>query len=89
MYLNGEGITSRGPRGERIRDDSFYIIFNAHHEDLDFVLPDALGETHFHKVFGTQQGFTDEETIVATGTTIPVVARSMIVLIRLDCPVPL
>ena len=34
VFLNGKAIPSRGPRGERIVDDSFYVIFNAHHEPL-------------------------------------------------------
>ena len=27
------------PRGEPIVDDSFLLLFNAHHEDVDFLLP--------------------------------------------------
>jgi isoamylase len=38
-FLDGEAIASRGPRGERIRDDSFYVLFNAHHEPLHLTLP--------------------------------------------------
>jgi isoamylase len=34
VFLNGEAIASRGPQGDRIRDDSFYVLFNAHHEPL-------------------------------------------------------
>src|SRR5688500_9219890 len=30
VFLNGRGIRSRGPKGEVLTDDSFYIIFNAH-----------------------------------------------------------
>jgi glycogen operon protein len=39
VFLNGKGIASRGMHGERIVDDSFYILFNAHHEPVTFVLP--------------------------------------------------
>jgi isoamylase len=39
VFLNGKAIQSRGPRGERIADDSFYVIFNAHHEPIVFTLP--------------------------------------------------
>jgi isoamylase len=39
MFLNGEEISTRGPRGERIIDDSFLLLFNAHHETLTFTLP--------------------------------------------------
>jgi isoamylase len=39
MFLNGETIMSRGPRGETIDDDSFVVLFNAHFEDRQFRLP--------------------------------------------------
>jgi hypothetical protein len=32
---------SRTVRGQRVRDDSFLMLFNAHHEDLTFTLPDS------------------------------------------------
>ncbi|MFL5896037.1 MAG: glycogen debranching enzyme, partial [Thermoleophilaceae bacterium] len=39
MFLNGEEIAAPGPRGERVRDDSFLVLFNAHHEDVMCMLP--------------------------------------------------
>ncbi len=39
VFLNGDAIPSRDERGQRIVDDSFYLLFNAHHEPLDFTLP--------------------------------------------------
>jgi glycogen operon protein len=39
IFLNGEGIQSPDSRGERVVDDSFYVLFNAHHEALQFTLP--------------------------------------------------
>jgi len=46
VFLNGDALQFVGPRGEHITDDSFYAIFNASSETLDFVLPDAsYGET--------------------------------------------
>jgi glycogen operon protein len=39
MFLNGEAIAPRGPHGEHVVDDSFLLLFNAHHEDRTFTLP--------------------------------------------------
>ena len=39
VFLNGGAIPTTDERGERVVDDSFYIMFNAHHEALDFRLP--------------------------------------------------
>ena len=39
VFLNGHGIKGRDPMGRKIIDNSFYIIFNAHHGSLSFTLP--------------------------------------------------
>ncbi|GAB3147933.1 glycogen debranching protein GlgX [Microbispora hainanensis] len=39
VYVNGEAISEPGPRGERIRDETFLLLINAHHENLTFALP--------------------------------------------------
>jgi glycogen operon protein len=39
MYLSGEGIRTRGPRGERIRDESFLLLLHAGADDVTFRLP--------------------------------------------------
>ena len=39
VLLNGASIQRVGERGERVKDDSFYVIFNAHHEPLQFTVP--------------------------------------------------
>ncbi len=42
VYLNGEGLAGRDKYGRLILDDDFYVIFNAHYEELDFHLPKRL-----------------------------------------------
>ncbi|WP_404816637.1 glycogen debranching protein GlgX [Streptomyces thermolineatus] len=39
VFLNGHAISEPGPRGEKITDDSFLLMFNAHHEPMRFVVP--------------------------------------------------
>jgi isoamylase len=39
MFLNGEEIITPGPRGERITDDSFLLLFNPTAEDHVFTVP--------------------------------------------------
>jgi isoamylase len=39
VYLNGEGLTEIDARGRRLVDGNFLLLFNAHHEDLEFTLP--------------------------------------------------
>ncbi|MFH8344101.1 glycogen debranching protein GlgX [Streptomyces sp. NPDC018045] len=39
VFLNGSAITEPGSRGERITDDSFLLMFNAHAGDREFTVP--------------------------------------------------
>jgi glycogen operon protein len=43
VFLNGDAISEPGPRGERIQDDSFLLMFNAYHEPLEFEVPVGQG----------------------------------------------
>jgi len=43
VFLNGNGIPSKDALGQKITDDSFYLMFNAFHEAMGFILP-TLGE---------------------------------------------
>jgi hypothetical protein len=40
VFLNGLAIPVHNERGEPVTDDSFYLMFNAHHEPLEFTLPE-------------------------------------------------
>jgi len=39
VFLNGGAIARPGEHGERVKDDNFYVVFNAHHEAVPFKLP--------------------------------------------------
>jgi glycogen operon protein len=39
LFLNGEEIPYRSRHGDRIRDDSFLLLVNGFHEDVEFHLP--------------------------------------------------
>ncbi|HET7618214.1 MAG TPA: glycogen debranching protein GlgX [Vicinamibacterales bacterium] len=41
VFLNGKAIPTVGERGEQVLDDSFFIMFNAHQEPIEFALPDS------------------------------------------------
>jgi glycogen operon protein len=42
VFLSGEGIPSRDRRGRPVIDDDFYLAFNAHHEPMEFTLPERI-----------------------------------------------
>ena len=43
VFLNGRAITEPGPRGERITDDSFLLLFNAGPDETAFTVPAGHG----------------------------------------------
>jgi len=56
VYLSGEALGEVDARGRAIRDDNFILLFNAHHERIDFRLPELCTcctwrvelDTHWH-----------------------------------------
>jgi isoamylase len=41
VFLNGDAISEPDPRGERVRDDSFLLLFSADDQPVTFTLPAA------------------------------------------------
>ena len=51
VFLNGRAIREMDERGGRVVDDSFLILFNAHHAPITFTIPDDnYGTTWFIEV---------------------------------------
>jgi isoamylase len=88
VYYNGQGIRSTDERGQRVTDDTFYLIFNAHHEPIDFQLPRGTWSENWVKVLDTQESIIDEKGInrrqYLGGEKIPVEGRSVVVLKHVD-----
>lgn len=64
VYLSGAALHEVDRRGEPVRDDDFVMLFNAHHEEIDFVLP-ALEGAQWRCVLDT--AWTDGEAPVDGG----------------------
>ena len=76
VFLNGRGLHAVGPEGEQILDDNFYVIFNAHHEALEYKLPEKLYGKKWKIVMDTsndeieEQPLNDEKSITVEGRSI-------------------
>ena len=55
VFLNGRAIPTPDERGERIYDESFYVMFNAGHEPMEFTLPDGKWGTKWRVVVNTYE----------------------------------
>jgi glycogen operon protein len=82
IFINGENFPNPNARGEPVTDDSFYLIFNAHFEDVDFILPPKRWGLRWLKVFDTAQGWMEDGAALEAGAALSVVARSFVLLQR-------
>jgi glycogen operon protein len=85
VFLNGEGIPSPTQHGERVLDDSFLLLFNAHHEALRFTIPPEKWGARWLKELDTKDWEVAESSRpFRAGQRIRVEGRSLIVLRRID-----
>ncbi len=80
VFLNGATIPNPNPRGESVIDDNIYMIFNAYHEALNFILPGADYGTHWIKELDTENERLEEQESLKAGDQIKVEARCLVVL---------
>jgi glycogen operon protein len=83
VFLNGDGIESRDAHGYRVRDDSFYIMFNAGHEPAAFKLPPVLATDRWIRVFDTVQAEFEPPHAKEIGPEFTAAPRSVVLLRRL------
>jgi glycogen operon protein len=84
VFLNGDAITEPDPRGERIRDDSFLLLFNASELDLKFTVPPERYGQQWAKVLDTALPLSavPDTGAVKPGDAVPIPSRSVQVLAR-------
>jgi glycogen operon protein len=78
VYLSGEALGEVDARGRAIHDDNFILLFNAHHERLDFTLPilcqgcvwQAVLDTHYHAGLQVDGNYLGGDTYPLEGRTL-------------------
>ncbi|NUW36664.1 glycogen debranching protein GlgX [Nonomuraea sp. SMC257] len=81
VFLNGDAITEPDRRGRPIRDDSFLLLFNAHHEPIRFTIPKDYGEM-WQTEIDTAMPISLDIRICRAGESVDVPGRSVRVLRR-------
>ncbi len=88
VFLNGDGLREPDPRGLPMRSGTFFLVFNAHHEALEFVLPEERWGRRWQLVLdtarddGTGPGATGEQ--YKAGEPIAVTDRAFVLLERVE-----
>jgi len=87
VFLNGQAIPTANSRGERVVDDSFYVLFNAHSAPIDFVLPNGPWGERWSVILDTNEGRPPDDRrtdrLYDSLVTITVEAWSLVVLKRI------
>jgi glycogen operon protein len=83
VFLNGETIASPDPRGQRVTDSSFFLLFNAWDQPLPFTIPEGDWGERWDVVLDTARPIEPEgERMVKAGGEITAEGRSVVVLRR-------
>jgi isoamylase len=79
VFLNGHALRELDEEGQPIRDDSFLLLFNAHHETLTFTMPADPFGAGWHVAIDTASSESRDNT-VAAGEAVDVADRAIVVL---------
>ncbi len=83
VFLNGREIGRQTPEGERISDDSFLLLLNAHHEPVGFTLPPRrFGARWAVELATAEPERRDEGPTAAARDELVAEARSLLLLRR-------
>ena len=84
VFLNGDALPWQDPRGHPVRSDSFFLIFNAHHEPIDFTVPGEEWGREWEIALDTASDGLEYATLaLKPGDQLHVVDRSLVLLHRL------
>jgi glycogen operon protein len=90
VFLNGRAIARPDFRGDPVTDDSFFVIFNAHHEAMEFTLPPEKFGARWWRVLDTSMAESPElrrgrrSEGLEPGSTVSVEGRSILLLRSFD-----
>jgi glycogen operon protein len=83
LLLNGRTLDDVNPVGEPIRDESFLMLFNPHHEPILFYMPRRPG-TAWELLLDSAHPDCQDKTIIPAGDAFELIARSTALLRELS-----
>jgi glycogen operon protein len=84
VYLNGDAITEPDTRGQRVRDDSFLLLFNAHSESIVFRLPEEGFGERWEIALDTATDLVSGREPLKARDEVEVIDRGLLLLRRLS-----
>jgi isoamylase len=84
VFMNGDAIQGQDELGRPIKDDSFYLIFNAHFEPVEFKFPESKWGHKWLRVIDTASPDTGDDVIYGAGAALKIPERSLVVMSRAE-----
>jgi glycogen operon protein len=86
MWLNGSQLPETDERGRALHDSSFLVLFNAHHDRIEFALPEGYSwRTEIDTSFETGEPPPDAQS---PGAAYPLEGRSLVLLRQVESKAP-
>jgi isoamylase len=85
VFLNGDAISEPDTRGQRVADDSFLLLFNAHSDPMAFTLPAERFGLLWEVVLDTAAGsIATEIPALRAGARVTVASHAAQIMVRAD-----
>jgi glycogen operon protein len=83
VALSGQAVDEVDERGQRVQDDNFLLLMNAHHEEIPFVLPGVTSNSGWVAILDTScQTSNQADSFYSGGASYPLQARSLALLVE-------
>jgi isoamylase len=85
IFLSGQHLDAKDEHGEKITDDSFYMIFNSSDSSVIFTIPDQAWGEQWTKILDSFNGYFEPDSMALQmfpGEIIEVKGRSVVLLIN-------
>ncbi|HVN20442.1 MAG TPA: glycogen debranching protein GlgX, partial [Dongiaceae bacterium] len=83
VFLSGSAVDEIDERGQLITDENFFLLLNAHHEEVPFCLPSILSEMTWFTLIDTYCNCSRSPGTTYDGmTTYPLQPRSLALLVE-------
>jgi glycogen operon protein len=85
IFLSGDEMNIKNEHGEKIVDDTFFMMFNSDEHSVRFTIPGQSWSKSWFRILDTNDGFMDPDSIkypIMAGESIEVKGRSVVLLIN-------
>lgn len=85
IYLSGDDLNSFTERGERVKDDTFFLMINSDEHSVMFTTPEKNWGKLWYLILDSAEGYfnpTDKSTVLEAQEHVEVKGRSMVLLVH-------